>query len=70
MTSYGFPDGGILAHDDGGPISERYTDLLHLFGTNIVHIDQEEPGVFVKERLSVCDVKQVVIYNFFQRIRQ
>ena len=52
VAPYRLPDGGVLAHDDRSPISERYTDLLHLFGADIVHIDQEEPRVFVKERLN------------------
>lgn len=52
VTSYGLSDGGVLAHDDRGPVSERYTDLLHLLRADIVHIDQEEPRVLVKERLN------------------
>ena len=52
VTSYGLPDGGVLAHDDCGPVSERDTDLLHLLGADIVHVHQEEPGVLVKERLN------------------
>ena len=52
VTSYGLSDGSVLAHDDRGPVSERYTDLLHLLRADIVHIDQEEPRVLVKERLN------------------
>lgn len=51
VASYCLPDGCILAHDDGGPVSERDSNLLHLFGANIVHIDQEEPGILIKQRL-------------------
>ena len=54
VSSDCLPDGSILAHDDGGLASERDTDLLHLFGADIVHVDHEEPRILVKERLCVC----------------
>ena len=51
VASNSFPDGGVLAHEDHCPPTQRDTNLLHLFGTYVVHIHKKDFGIFVKKRL-------------------
>ena len=37
MSTDGFPDHGILTHENLPHATEGLTDLLHLLGTNIVN---------------------------------
>ena len=51
VASNSFPDGCVLAHEDHCPATQRDANLLHLFGTYIVHIHKKDFGIFVKKRL-------------------
>ena len=51
VASNSFPDGCVLAHEDHCLPTQRDTNLLHLFGTYVVHIYKKDFGIFVKKRL-------------------
>lgn len=51
MTTDSLPHGRVLAHDEHPMASQGGSDLLHLLGTNIVHIHHKEPWVFIKQGL-------------------
>ena len=51
VPSDGLAHGRILPHDDHTPPSQGDANLLHLLGSHIVHVHQEEPWVLIQERL-------------------
>ena len=53
MTSDGLSDHGVLAHKQNRIFPQRLSDLLHLFGSDIVDADDKAFRVFVQKLLSL-----------------
>ena len=65
MTSDGFPHHGVLSHQHFRGTAKRDTDLLHLFGSDIVGVDLKNSRPFIRNLANKPSKNQSEIFRCF-----